>query len=113
MEPGEAPGRALVREVFEETGLLVRPERVVGVFGGSDKFRRTYANGDNVEYFDVVFACTPLGGGLECRDGEAAEVRYFPFSELSTLELTYPVPIQRLFENGETLFDWADDWLVL
>jgi len=35
VDPGETPSQALVREVQEETGLLVEPTRVVGVFGDS------------------------------------------------------------------------------
>ena len=38
IEPSENPAQAIVREVQEETGLKVKPERIVGVFGG-DGFR--------------------------------------------------------------------------
>jgi 8-oxo-dGTP pyrophosphatase MutT (NUDIX family) len=33
IEPGETPADAAVREAWEETGLLVRLTRLVGVFG--------------------------------------------------------------------------------
>src|SRR4051812_1585409 len=33
-DPGEPPARALVREVAEETGLLVRPTKLLAVAGG-------------------------------------------------------------------------------
>jgi ADP-ribose pyrophosphatase YjhB (NUDIX family) len=36
VEPTEVPADAAVREMFEETGLLVRLTRLVGVFGGPD-----------------------------------------------------------------------------
>ena len=38
IEPSENPAQAIVREVQEETGLKVKAERIVGVFGG-DGFR--------------------------------------------------------------------------
>jgi 8-oxo-dGTP pyrophosphatase MutT (NUDIX family) len=41
VDPGETPAQAVVREVSEETGLSVRPLRVLGVFGGADGFRYT------------------------------------------------------------------------
>lgn len=31
IEPGEAPAEAIVREVWEETGLIVLPRKLVGV----------------------------------------------------------------------------------
>jgi 8-oxo-dGTP pyrophosphatase MutT (NUDIX family) len=35
IDPGESPTAAIVREVREETGLVVRPSGVAGVFGGA------------------------------------------------------------------------------
>jgi ADP-ribose pyrophosphatase YjhB (NUDIX family) len=49
IESGENPAQAVVREVREETGLKVKPERIVGVFGG-EGFRHRYPNGHHVEY---------------------------------------------------------------
>ena len=40
MELGETPVDAIVREVIEETGLLVRPDGILGVFGGKDRVKR-------------------------------------------------------------------------
>src|SRR3712207_4896517 len=49
MDPDEVPANAAVREVWEETGLLIEPVRLIGVFGGPE-FRVTYPNGDAVSY---------------------------------------------------------------
>src|SRR5437868_4217600 len=49
IDPGEAPAQALVREIFEETGLVVRPRRLLGVLGG-EALRLRYPNGDVTEY---------------------------------------------------------------
>ncbi len=38
IELGETPVQAIIREVWEETNLIVRPLRVVGVFGGATVF---------------------------------------------------------------------------
>lgn len=35
VELGETPADAAVREAWEETGLLVEPVALIGVFGGS------------------------------------------------------------------------------
>ena len=44
IEPGETPADAAVREMFEETGLLVRLTGLIGVFGGPE-FIVHYRNG--------------------------------------------------------------------
>src|SRR5688572_19408976 len=56
IEPGESPQQAIEREVLEETGLVVAPEEVLGVFGGR-LFRYVYPSGDAVEYTVVLFRC--------------------------------------------------------
>ena len=102
IEPNESPARAIAREVHEETGLVVRPSRVAGVFGGPG-FRHRYANGDEVEWTVVVFECEVIGGELAPLDGEALELRYFAPSDAPELQLAYP---RELFRNavGAPLF---------
>ncbi len=85
IDPGEFPAQALVREVSEETGVIVSPERILGVFGGPEGFLRTYPNGDQVEFVDITFECRAVGGSLDCRDGEAIEARFFSTNELTAL----------------------------
>ncbi len=84
-----------MREVREETGLVVRPARVVGVFGGAS-YRHHYPNGDEVEWTVAVFDCDVAGGELAPRDGEALELRYFAPEEAPSLQLPYP---RSLFER--------------
>ena len=54
IEPGETPADAAVREAWEETGLLVRLTRLVGVFGGPH-YVVHYRNGDRASYVSTVF----------------------------------------------------------
>ncbi|MHB0802924.1 NUDIX domain-containing protein [Bacillus thuringiensis] len=89
IEPGETPEEAVVREVWEETGLKVQVKKQKGVFGG-EEFRYTYANGDKVEYIVVVFECEVTSGKLKSIDGESLKLQYFSFSEKPTLVLPYP-----------------------
>ncbi|MDX9972508.1 MAG: NUDIX domain-containing protein [FCB group bacterium] len=110
VDPGEEPARALIREVWEETGLRVTPERVLGVFGGSKGFRFTYPNGDVSEYMVVVFQCRVVSGELECRDGESLELRWFARDELPPLRAGYPPEV--LFASGAApYFHWDEAWL--
>ncbi len=89
IEPGETPEEAVVREVWEETGLKVQVKKQKGVFGG-ERFRHIYPNGDQVEYIVVVFECEITSGKLKSIDGESLKLQYFSFSEKPTLALPYP-----------------------
>ncbi|RKI25833.1 NUDIX hydrolase [Bacillus thuringiensis] len=89
IEPGETPEEAVIREVWEETGLKVQVKKQKGVFG-REEFRYTYANGDKVEYIVVVFECEVTSGKLKSIDGESLKLQYFSFSEKPTLALPYP-----------------------
>ncbi|HVO44319.1 MAG TPA: NUDIX hydrolase [Aggregatilineales bacterium] len=84
IEPGEEPADAVVREVWEETGVRVLPERVICVQGGPD-LHFHYANGDEAFFVTIVFACQPIGGDLHPQDDESLEVRYFPLDALPPL----------------------------
>jgi 8-oxo-dGTP pyrophosphatase MutT (NUDIX family) len=66
VDPGEQPAEALVREVFEEVGLTVVPERLLSVH----LHHVAYPNGDAVDYTVLVFRCTALEGDLVAHDGE-------------------------------------------
>lgn len=86
IEPDERPADAAVREVWEETGLLVRPERVLGVYGGPECLVR-YPNGDEVQYVIAAIGAEVVGG-VERADGdETTEVRYWTQTDAHALPL--------------------------
>jgi 8-oxo-dGTP pyrophosphatase MutT (NUDIX family) len=90
IEPGEHPEQALVREVAEETGLIVRPERVVLVIGGP-QYRYEYPNGDRVEITGLLYQCAIVGETGEPVDDETKRLEYFSREEMPKLRLPYPV----------------------
>lgn len=110
IELGEAPAEAVVREVWEETGLYVVPEKLVGVFGGQD-FRYQYPNGHQVEYNVFMFECVIQSGELSPIDSESAELQYFSPSNMPELALPYPKNLFLLRENTELFFQWDERWL--
>jgi len=86
VEPNEPPADAVVREVWEETGLLVEPLRVLGVYGGPE-FEVVYGNGDRVSYLTTVFACKVARGEPRADGVETIELGWFDEPELSALGL--------------------------
>ena len=86
MEPDEYPADAAVREAWEETGLLVKPERLLGVYGGPHCVVR-YPNGDESQYVIVAMGCTIEGGALRPDQDETIDARFWSESEARTLPL--------------------------
>jgi 8-oxo-dGTP pyrophosphatase MutT (NUDIX family) len=87
VDPDEQPQDAVVREVWEETGLVVEPTELRGVFGGPE-YRVWYANGDEVGYMMAVYECRATGGALRADGDEIAEARYFAPAELGAITLS-------------------------
>ncbi len=84
IEPGEVPADAAVREVWEETGLLVELTGIFGVYGGSDLLVN-YANGDVAIYVAIIFTGKIIGGKPQPDGTEILELRYFAQDEISTV----------------------------
>jgi 8-oxo-dGTP pyrophosphatase MutT (NUDIX family) len=107
MEPGESLAQTVVREVLEETGVQVRPVRVVGVYSDPGHVV-AYDDGEVRQEFSVCFACEPIGGKPSADSEESDDVRWVPRDELLGLPIT-PAIRRRLddhFAGGsEASFD--------
>jgi 8-oxo-dGTP diphosphatase len=83
LEVGELLREAAMREVFEETGLMVEPSEILGVF---DRILREQGR---VEYHYVLidFFCKCVSGELR-QGSDAKEVRWFMKEEAENLKLS-------------------------
>ena len=100
VEPGESLVDSAVREVCEETGLVVEVTHLIGVYSNPCGRIVTYPdNGDVVQLVDVVVGARVLSGNLMCSQ-ESEEVKFFSPSQLPE-EIVPPArqPIADAFEG--------------
>jgi 8-oxo-dGTP diphosphatase len=79
VEPGETDAEALVREMREETGLVVRAGRLLG------SVRRAAADGDVLDIRD--YAASVIGGTLSAGD-DAADAGWVDADDFGSLPVT-------------------------
>ncbi len=84
VEPDEDPIDAVVRETWEETGLLVKPVSLMGVFGGP-AFVVRYNNGDETQYVMTVFECSLISGQLRESSEEVTSCRFVSQTDFDSL----------------------------
>ena len=103
MDPGEQPATSMAREIWEETGLKVIPERISSV---ETEPLLIYPNGDQMLYVSITFACRPVSGTPHPHDDESLEVRYFAPDHMPPLN---PQDRQRIAQalkgDARTFFD--------
>jgi ADP-ribose pyrophosphatase YjhB (NUDIX family) len=83
LEVGEMLREAAIREAREETGLIVEPGELLGVF---DRILRDADHRVQYHYVLIDFLCRKVGGEFRAAS-DAAEVRWFRLEELHALNL--------------------------
>jgi 8-oxo-dGTP pyrophosphatase MutT (NUDIX family) len=103
IEPTEIPADAAVREMFEETGLLVRLTGLIGIFGGPE-FVIQYRNGHRTSYVTAVFEAEHGEGTLHADGTEVLEVRFVSEAEAAGLPKApwLPEVLQAVFHREHT-----------
>ena len=82
---GESVAETCMREVQEETGLLTRITRLIGVYSSPD-WLVEYPDGNKVQIVALSFEAVPEGGQLNATD-EVSEYGYFSIAEIEKLDL--------------------------
>jgi ADP-ribose pyrophosphatase YjhB (NUDIX family) len=86
MEVGETIAETVVREVEEETGLKVQPERLVGIYT-NPRHVAEYNDGEVRQQFSICFACAIVSGQLLDRANESLEVGFYSPKEIEAMPM--------------------------
>jgi 8-oxo-dGTP diphosphatase len=84
VEPGERLEDAVIREVFEETGLRVKTDIIATVF---ERIMPDSAGRCEYHYVLIDFYCTMQGGELRAGD-DSRRVAWFDIDSLESLRMT-------------------------
>jgi len=106
VELGETVEEALTREVKEETGLSVRPIRLVTVL---DSIVRDDEGKIRFHYVLSEFLCEDLGGKLEAST-DVSDARWFPLGSLDSIDMNLGARrlIERITEEENLSFHNSD-----
>jgi ADP-ribose pyrophosphatase YjhB (NUDIX family) len=74
VDAGESVAQAAIREAFEETGLKIQLNRLVGIYSIPEA--RAWVN------LIVVFAGHPVGGEFKPQEDDVLEMAFFDFGEI-------------------------------
>ena len=100
VELGERLDQTVVNEIREETGLLIEPERLIGVYS-SEAYWIRYPNGDELKVVSSLFRCRVVGGQLQPDLEEVSEAGFFALDALPAMSARYTVRLEALLANRQ------------
>ena len=74
MELGESAVETAIREIKEETGLIVSVGKMVGIY---TKYFDEYPNGDKAQTITFMYLGKVIGGQLAANNEESIELKFF------------------------------------
>jgi ADP-ribose pyrophosphatase YjhB (NUDIX family) len=105
MDMDEAIANTIVREVLEETGLRIKPVRLIGIYTDPAVQNMTYPHGDQVHVVNAAFECRVLGGQLRPDKDETLDAAYFSLYDLPPIQPAHLMRIQdALSQQREAFF---------
>ncbi len=78
VELGESVGEAAAREVFEETGVKIAVQRLIGVYSEPTRQVIEYPDGKRVQSINLCFEAESVGQGEPTTPEETLATDYFP-----------------------------------
>ena len=106
-DPSETPSQAVAREVYEESGFVVKPTKLLAVY---DRTLHGHTPPHPFRIYKHFFLCEILGGKSQISP-ETLDVGFFLEDKIPPLSLgrTTPSQISRLFEHRRNP-NWPTDF---
>jgi len=98
MEMGESVEQTAKREVLEETGFVVKPnKKIIGICSGK-KFNKKYPNGDSVQPLIIFIAASIVKQKERTDKKEISQLKFFSMQNPPRMEKCCKIKYQMLFE---------------
>lgn len=96
---GETTREAVIREVYEETGINVEVRGITGIYS-DPRHIIAYDNGEVRQEFSIVFRAHPTGGQIR-PSSESKQVHWVPQGKIKNLDIhpSMKLRIQHALEN--------------
>lgn len=105
MELGETPTQCAVRETAEETGVLVEPTGILGVYSDPTHIV-AYTDGEVRQEYEVMLIARPAEGTPAAND-EASDARWVAPEDLATLDI-HPTQWRQLRDYLDNAYPRVD-----
>ena len=79
---GESFSQCVLREVKEETGLVVKIVRLIGIYSEPDHWIFSYPDGNRAHAFAAAFECEVVSGELMPNMTDSLDVSWFAVNDL-------------------------------
>lgn len=96
-DEGESAECCVVREVLEETGLIVEKFEAVGFASDPALETVTYPNGDVIQGFSLILRVTQWSGKLQ-NSRESTSVKFFSLEDLPKLRHNIRIAIDKFLD---------------
>ncbi|WP_152397781.1 NUDIX hydrolase [Paenibacillus cellulositrophicus] len=81
MDLGESIQDTARREIYEETGLILKELKLFGIYSGP-QYDKTFSNGDQVSLVLISFVCDQYSGELVESNEESIQNKFYSLKEL-------------------------------
>ncbi len=77
VQPGETVEQAAIREVYQDTGLHIEPQKLIGIYSDPESQTFEYPDGRLVQFVTSYFQAEIIGGTTATKNKEMVELEYF------------------------------------
>ncbi len=85
VDPGENVTEACLREILEETGLIVAIRKLIGVYSSPDALV-IYEDGNKAQFVSLCFEAIVVSGELSI-SVETTEIGYFSLTDITQMDV--------------------------